>query len=178
MMKNILIGLACVFVFIGCSQKDTVQTPCGVAQMSDSSEFAPQRLKIRPIIGSRASDSKMSRDFGYIQKVWVAQYVNDSDNLIASHDVYVVVKEPHWVVGEKLPIAKKRGLTALKAPTFQSAISPSEIEGEEVNDKTVKEFINNLGKLDKNPQEIVDKADSSAYDDEIKKYLEKKRNSK
>ena len=40
---------------------------------------------------------------GIIQQTFVANYADYTGDLISSHELYIVVKDPEWVVGEKAP---------------------------------------------------------------------------
>jgi hypothetical protein len=56
-----------------------------------------------PLITTRTQIGDIIRDNGLIQQAFVANYVDYSGDLISSHEVYVVVKDSEWVVGEKTP---------------------------------------------------------------------------
>lgn len=60
-----------------------------------------------PLIVSRTKVGDIIRDNGLVQQVFVSNYVDYTNDLIASHEIYVVVKEPEWVVGEKTPKSVK-----------------------------------------------------------------------
>lgn len=60
-----------------------------------------------PLVVSRTRVGDIIRDNGLIQQVFVANYVDHAGDLVASHELYVVVKDSEWVVGEKTPKSVK-----------------------------------------------------------------------
>lgn len=52
---------------------------------------------------TRTKIGDIIRDSGRIQKVFIANYVDPEGDLVAGHEVYVVVKKPRWIVGERTP---------------------------------------------------------------------------
>ena len=55
------------------------------------------------LISTRTQVGDIIRDNGQIQQVFVANYIDNEGNLVSSHELYVVVKDPSWIVGEKTP---------------------------------------------------------------------------
>jgi hypothetical protein len=45
----------------------------------------------------------MIRDYGLIQKVWIAPVVDSKGDLFSAHDILVVIKDPKWIIGESTP---------------------------------------------------------------------------
>ena len=56
-----------------------------------------------PLLTTRTSIGDIIRDTGHIQQIYIANYVDRGGDLISGHELYVVVKEPEWIVGEKTP---------------------------------------------------------------------------
>jgi len=56
-----------------------------------------------PLLVTRTKIGNIIRDQGIIQEVFIANYADNDGDLISSHEVHVVVKNPEWVVGEKTP---------------------------------------------------------------------------
>lgn len=184
-----LLMLCLLFFLSGCSDKTACLTPVDTEDNNvevnvTAGPIKPYRLKIRPVIGTRTDDAKIVRDFGVVQKVWITPYVDKNDNLVASHDIYVVVKSPHWVVGEALPVAKKQSGLINPAGKVPFAFRDTEFdEGTELSDENLKNYINDvnkitqqinlLQKLPENKQE-----DSMKYNKKIREYLDNNRRSK
>lgn len=55
------------------------------------------------LIETRTNVGEIIRDNGLIQKIWIAPVVDAKDDLISAHHIYLVVKEPKWIVGEDTP---------------------------------------------------------------------------
>ncbi|MFL1706549.1 TraV family lipoprotein [Campylobacter sp. MOP7] len=89
-----------------------------------------------PMVSSRTKVGNIIRDNGRIQQVFVANYVNNEGDLVASHDLYVVVKEPEWVVGENTP---KNTSNIGEIPT---PISKSMIEQQNYTSKKEEAIVN------------------------------------
>lgn len=56
-----------------------------------------------PLIETRTNVGEIIRDNGLVQKIWIAPVVDSKKDLIAAHHIYLVVKEPTWIVGEDTP---------------------------------------------------------------------------
>jgi hypothetical protein len=56
-----------------------------------------------PLVVTRTKIGNLIRDMGLIQPVFVSNYVDKDGDLVSAHEIYVVVKEPSWVIGEKTP---------------------------------------------------------------------------
>lgn len=55
------------------------------------------------LIETRTKVGNIIRDNGLIQPGLLTSYVDQNNDLVAAHELFVVVKEPDWVVGEKTP---------------------------------------------------------------------------
>lgn len=71
--------------------------------VTDETDLSIKYKEQGPLIVSRTKVGDIIRDNGLIQQVFVANYVDHSNDLIASHEMYVVVKDPEWIVGERTP---------------------------------------------------------------------------
>lgn len=71
--------------------------------VTDETDLSIKYKEQGPLIVSRTKVGDIIRDNGLIQQVFVANYVDHANDLIASHEMYVVVKDPEWIVGEKTP---------------------------------------------------------------------------
>jgi hypothetical protein len=83
--------------------------------VTEGSDLSVAYRKQPPLLVTRTSVGDIIRDAGRIQKVFIANYVDPQGDLVASHEVYVVVKDPEWVVGEKTP--KKSYIEGRSVPT-------------------------------------------------------------
>ena len=80
----------------------------GISSSSDILVTAGNDLSIQykeqgRLISTRTQVGDIIRDNGQIQQVFVANYIDNEGNLVSSHELYVVVKDPSWIVGEKTP---------------------------------------------------------------------------
>lgn len=64
----------------------------------------------RSLVVDTPQKAAVIRDMGWQQKIWVAPYENNFGDLVEAHGVYVVIQEPHWIVGEREPTNMKRGV--------------------------------------------------------------------
>jgi len=97
------------------------------------------QYKKQPMFETRTNAGKMYRDYGKIQKVWIAPYVDSSGDLVSAHDVMVVIKDPSWNLGEKTP--KNVGVNGVnKIPTPISANIMKKQKRENFDSKIIKEF--------------------------------------
>ncbi len=62
----------------------------------------------KPLIQTRTNVGPIVRDTGLVQKIWIAPVVDKNKDLVSAHEIYVVVKEASWVVGERTPKAITR----------------------------------------------------------------------
>jgi len=56
-----------------------------------------------PLVMTRTKIGNLIRDNGLIQPIFVANYIDTEGDLVSAHEIYVVVREPSWVIGEKTP---------------------------------------------------------------------------
>lgn len=80
----------------------------GISSSSDILVTAGNDLSVQykeqgRLISTRTQVGDIIRDNGQIQQVFVANYIDNEGNLVSSHELYVVVKDPSWIVGEKTP---------------------------------------------------------------------------
>lgn len=68
------------------------------------------------IIQTRTNIGDMIRDNGLVQKVWVAPVVDIKGDLISAHEIFVVVKDPSWIVGEETPSNTKANMKNIPTP--------------------------------------------------------------
>ena len=90
------------------AEKDTGAKARGISSSSDILVTAGNDLSIQykeqgRLISTRTQVGDIIRDNGQIQQVFVANYIDNEGNLVSSHELYVVVKDPSWIVGEKTP---------------------------------------------------------------------------
>lgn len=83
------------------------------------------------LIETRTNVGNMIRDYGLIQKIWVAPISDNKGDLISAHDILLVVKDPKWIIGEATP----KNVNSDKVSTLPTPISRSVLE---TLDKTTK----------------------------------------
>jgi len=74
------------------------------------------------IIQTRTNVGDMIRDNGLVQRIWVAPVVDKKGDLISAHELYVVVKEPQWIIGESTPKYMKKRLNKIPTPISKDII--------------------------------------------------------
>lgn len=75
----------------------------GDIPITEDSDLSIKYKKQGPLLVSRTNIGDIIRDNGIIQQTFVANYADYTGDLISSHELYIVVKDPEWVVGEKAP---------------------------------------------------------------------------
>jgi len=89
-----------------------VKTASGISYDNDipiteENDLSVKYSKQGPLLVSRTKVGDIIRDNGLIQPVFIANYIDKTGDLISSHEVYIVVKNPEWIVGEKTPKSGK-----------------------------------------------------------------------
>lgn len=78
--------------------KDIMDIPVG-----DESDLSVTYKKKKEYLQTKTNVGKMIRDTGEYSRTWVAPYVDQKGDLISAHEMYTVIKDPQWVIGEKTP---------------------------------------------------------------------------
>ena len=94
-----------------------------------------------PLLVTRTKIGNIIRDQGLIQEVFVANYVDNENDLITSHNVQIVVRNPDWVVGERNP--KNVKLENIPTPISDKMLKRQQVidKGQE---KTISDFNRNI----------------------------------
>lgn len=87
------------------SAQGTKSSPNADILVTAGNDLSVQYKDQGQLISTRTAVGDIIRDNGQIQQVFVANYIDNEGNLVSSHELYVVVKEPSWIVGEKTPKA-------------------------------------------------------------------------
>lgn len=94
---------------LGIAPKDTVERVAGIISygndipVTEGNDLSVVYKTQGPLVSTRTKVGDIIRDNGLIQQAFISNYVDTGGDLISSHEVYVVVKEAEWVVGEKTP---------------------------------------------------------------------------
>lgn len=191
----LMVGIISV-IFVGCasSSSNKSNTECTVnsmcwkikngfnqVDMPNENEYKnnlkPYSFNYKPIIGSRHRDSRVVIDQGIILKAWINTYKAKSGSLVASHDAYIRVKEPDFVVNyETVPKqAKSRGLFNKNTNKVPFVFGSNEIDRSNIEtNKAIKDYSNSVYEKDKQQNVEEQMSKSSKFDDEIKKFLKNK----
>lgn len=150
---------------------------------SVQNDSVPYKFRLKPIIGSRNSDSRTVVDMGVVMKIWITPYKDKNNNLIASHDIYTWVRKPDFIVGENLPSGTfmqnnndydTGGMINIE-DKLPFMLSPSEIDRSDIeNDEIIQKYANKIYKLqvsEKNAQEQLKKSED--FDAVIKNFVNK-----
>jgi len=87
-------------------------------------------------IQTRTNVGRMIRDNGEYTRTWIAPYVDNKGDLISAHEVYSVIKNPQWVVGEKTPkrVVEAATPTPISERAFNKHVNYTENERDTLND--------------------------------------------
>jgi hypothetical protein len=84
-------------------------------------------------IQSRANTGDIIRDNGLIQRTWIAPYVDDKGDLVTAHEVFVVLKKPEWIIGERTPKKLKNSIKNLPTPMSEKILDTTYSSAQEDN---------------------------------------------
>jgi len=90
--------------------------------VTEGNDLSIKYKKQGSIIQTRTNVGDMIRDNGLVQRIWVAPVVDRKGDLISAHEIYAVVKEPSWIIGESTPKKPKRRLKKLPTPISQDML--------------------------------------------------------
>ena len=90
--------------------------------VTEGSDLSIKYKKQGTIIQTRTNVGDMIRDNGLVQRIWVAPVVDRKGDLISAHELYVVVKEPKWIIGERTPKHLKRKIHKIPTPISKDMI--------------------------------------------------------
>ena len=184
MKKSLLyIGAGLLTIaFTGCAQSQNSCTPDAFAKNTDPSFCAtkPYKMNNKIIVGSRQNDAKVVYSVGKVLKVWIAPY-SQGGTMVASHDNYVVVEKPHFIVGESVDRAGTRPNSAI-SPTdnFPYVYRDYELDRtskkNRYSDENIKKYNNNIYKSRESyniPATNRSNKANAAYDKKIFDFLGK-----
>jgi hypothetical protein len=132
------------------------------------------------IVGSRQDDARVVYSVGKILKTWIAPY-HQGGTLIASHDNYIVVEKPHFLVGESVQ-REGRKPSGIVTPTNNIPTVYRDYELDRVkptkrfSNKNIKRFNNNVyrNQTFKNiPSKSRANKANTVYDSKINDFLRK-----
>ncbi len=111
--------------------------------VTNENDLSVKYMLQKPVIQTRTNVGEVIRDNGLVQKIWIAPVVDSKNDLISAHEIYLVVKEPKWVVGEDTP---KNMKNIGEIPTPMSEKVLEKIEVEDKHQETVVNYYNNDNK--------------------------------
>ena len=111
--------------------------------VTNENDLSVKYMLQKPVIQTRTNVGEVIRDNGLVQKIWIAPVVDSKNDLISAHEIYLVVKEPKWVVGEDTP---KNMKNIGEIPTPMSEKVLEKIEVEDKHQETVVSHYNNDNK--------------------------------
>lgn len=173
--KTVLISTLVVLGFNGCASSGNNAQP---KDLKITKVFKPYQFKYKPIVGSRQDDSQVLMDQGVVLKAWVNSYKNQYGSLVASHDIYVRVKEPDFITSyAKIPnLRKVRGLLR---ENHQQTISVAKKELDKSSNETNKKIKKYTETENNNESNKLRKGlktkEQQIADSEIKRYLQSKK---
>jgi hypothetical protein len=91
--------------------------------VTDNSDLSVQYLLQKPVLETRTDVGEVIRTNGIVQKIWIAPVADRKGDLISAHEIYLVVKEPEWNIGEVYP-NNSRNVGIIPTPISQSILSP------------------------------------------------------
>ena len=100
-------------------------------------DLSVQYKKQSTILETRTNTGNLIRSYGQIQKVWIAPYVDKKQNLVTAHEIFIVLKNPKWIVGEKYPNrVKNSDIGTIPTPISEDILNQQQIYNK-YNEKVV-----------------------------------------
>ena len=91
-------------------------------------DLSVQYKKQSTILETRTNTGNLIRSYGQIQKVWIAPYVDKKQNLVTAHEIFIVLKNPKWIVGEKYPNRiKNSNIGVIPTPISEDVLKQQQI---------------------------------------------------
>lgn len=72
--------------------------------------------KKKEYLQTRTNVGRMIRDNGEYSRIWVAPYVDKKGDLVSAHEIYTVIRDPEWIIGEKTPKNVVNAATPIPSP--------------------------------------------------------------
>jgi len=140
--------------------------------VTTANDLSVMYKKQGPILQTRTNVGNLIRDYGEIQKVWIAPYVDKKGNLVTAHEIFVVIRNPQWVVGEKYPKNLSTEQVGVIPTPISSEILKEQQKYNQFNDKVITYYNEGLQKdleetLHHNPykeQKTIEKNMNIIYD--------------
>ena len=101
------------------------------------------RLKNRSLVVKTKQDSAVIRDLGYVQSVWIAPHETRKGDLVSAHEIYVVIKQPKWIIGEEQPQKVERGAT-IPSPLVEEIFSDRHEAMDKKSSSKVYDYVNQV----------------------------------
>jgi len=100
-------------------------------------DLSVQYKKQGPLLVTRTKIGNIIRDQGLIQEVFIANYADTDGDLVSSHEVHIVARNPEWIVGERTP--KDVRLEALPTPLSKDLLKKQQ-RVEKEQERTINAF--------------------------------------
>ena len=120
------------------------------------------------LVSTRTQVGDIIRDNGQIQQVFVANYIDNDGNLVSSHELYVVVKEPSWIVGEKTP-KSMTNMSEIPTPISKSMLE-EQTKSERADERIVGSYVRGESLSRKNV-DTTSRAPAAVEDDQDTKII-------
>ena len=95
--------------------------------VTNENDLSVKYMLQKPVIQTRTNVGEVIRDNGLVQKIWIAPVVDSKNDLISAHEIYLVVKEPKWVVGEDTP-KNMKNIGEIPTPMSEKVLEKIEVE--------------------------------------------------
>jgi type IV conjugative transfer system lipoprotein TraV len=95
----------------------------GGIPITSNTDLSIQYSKQGSIVATRTNVGDILRDNGEVRRLWIAPVEDNHGDLISAHEVYLVIKQPKWIVGEKTPVMQKSRMRALITPMSDKMLS-------------------------------------------------------
>jgi len=125
-----------------------------------SNSLAKKYAKQTPYIQTRTNVGRVIRDQGKVQKIWVAPVVNKKGDLVSAHEIYAVVKDPKWIIGENTPKKPKNARVGEVPTPISAGILKTAKRSDIKDDKTIHNYVNGVKPTKKRKTKKSKKKDS------------------
>lgn len=141
-------------ICVGCDEANDVgysgsSTSSGGENISGSSKH-PVKLSNRAFSLETPQNATILRDLGRQQTIWIAPGETAGDDLVEAHRIHVVIRDPHWIIGEAFPKKTRRGV-AVPTPLAAEVLSDNHEDVDRTTMETIYQYVQHRkGTIDSN----------------------------
>jgi len=144
--------------------------------VTKGNDLSVKYQKQGPLVITRTKIGNLIRDNGLIQPIFVSNYIDKEGDLVSAHEIYVVVREPSWVIGEKTPKYTPRNVmpTPISKKLIEKGVAQEQYQENVVHDYNLNYKKGVINAVKNNPQ--IQEQEKENNLDIINQFLKEKNN--